>query len=266
MKTLLAFLMICSFYCFEAQEKDTDGDGILDKDDYCPTVKGSYYGFPNPTKPDCTEFQKEKKLLFDKLKKESQAIDYSKLADIILSRIDFQKFKNHNLIISLENMKGYDCGVPFMYKCKSDYNILNPNFSSSNFFTRDIIEKFTKIIKGNIFPAFAINNFDNEFGMNLFTNSLMKDWEELKNFKYFKTIRESASKTEIVYQNTEQEIYYFSHEKYELQIEQADYLMFDFKNELENLVVVDIYYNEDNKPQTMKFQYKNSKWNLLNNK
>jgi len=41
--------------------------------------------------------------------------------------------------------------------------------------------------------------------------------------------------------------------------------MFDFKNELENLVVVDIYYNKDNTPQTMKFQYKNSKWNLLNN-
>lgn len=56
------------------------------------------------------------------------------------------------------------------------------------------------------------------------------------------------------------------HEKYELEIEQADYLMFDFKNELENLVVVDIYYNKDNMPQTMKFQYKNSKWNLLNNK
>ena len=62
--------MIFSFLGLSAQKKDTDGDGVLDIDDYCPNVKGStnYYGCPDPTKPDCTEFQKEKKLLFDKLK------------------------------------------------------------------------------------------------------------------------------------------------------------------------------------------------------
>lgn len=66
-----------------------------------------------------------------------------------------------------------------------------------------------------------------------------------------------------MYQNKEEEIYYFPNKKYELNIEQADNLMFDFKNELGNLVIVDIYYNKDNNPQTLKFQYKNSKWILL---
>lgn len=258
--------MIFSFLCLSAQEKDTDGDGVLDIDDYCPNVKGNYYGCPDPTKPDCTEFQKEKKLLFDKLKNESQSIDYSKLGDIIFSKIDFKKFKNHNLLISLENMKGYDCGVPFMYECRSHYNVINPNFSSSDFMTERMIKSFRKKIDTNIIPVLAINNFDNDFGMTLLSQDLFEDWEERKDFRYFKIIRESAFKAKILYKNREQEMYYFPNKKYELNIEQADNLMFDFKNELGNLVIVDIYYNKDNTPQTLRFQYKNSKWNLLDNK
>ena len=96
--------MIFSFFCLSAQEKDTDADGVLDKDDACPKVKGveKYLGCPDPTKPDCTNFQKEEKLLFDKFKRESQSVDYSGLPAIIFSKIDFKKFKNHNLLISLE--------------------------------------------------------------------------------------------------------------------------------------------------------------------
>lgn len=255
--------MICSFLCIHAQGKDTDGDGVFDKDDYCPNVKGNYYGCPDPTKPDCTEFQKEKKLLFDNLKNESQSIDYSKLAAIIFSEIDFKKFKNHNLLISLENMKGYECGVPFMYDCRSNFNVINPNFDSSDFMTEKMIKSFRKKIDANIIPVLAINNFDNDFGMNLFSQDLFEDWEERKDFRYFKIIKESASKAKILYKNREQEMYYFPSKKYELNIEQADNLMFDFKNELGNLVIVDIYYNKENIPQTLKFQYKNSKWILL---
>jgi|GEM_PF-1742014 len=262
-KTSFSFSIIFSFLGLSAQEIDSDGDGVLDKDDYCPNVKGNYYGCPDPRKPDCTEFQKEKKLLFDKLKQESQAIDYSKLADIIFSKIDFKKFKNHNLLISLENMKGYDCGVPFMYECRSDYNVINPNFSSSDFMTEKMINSFRKKIDANIIPVLAINNFDNDFGMTLLSKNSFEDWQEFRDFRYFKTIGELASTLKILYKNREQEMYYFPNKKYELNIEQADNLMFDFKNELGNLVIVDIYYNKDNTPQTLKFQYKNSKWILL---
>ena len=265
MKTLFSFSMIFSFLCLQAQEKDTDGDGILDKDDYCPTVKGSYYGCPDPTKKDCIDFQKEKKLLFDQLKTESQSIDYSKLPYIIFSKIDFKKFRNHNLLISLENMKGYDCGVPFMYDCRSDFNVINPNFSSSDFMTEKMIKSFRKKIDANIIPVLAINNFDNDFGMTLLSKNTFRDWEKFRDFRYFKTIGELAFTTNIVYRNREQEMYYFPNKKYKLDIEQANNLMFDFKNELGNLVIVDIYYNKDNSPQTLKFQYKNSKWILLDN-
>ena len=257
--------MVFSFLGLSAQEKDTDGDGVLDKDDACPKIKGvkKYLGCPDPTKPDCTEFKKEKKLLFDKFKKESQSVDYSKLPDIIFSEIDFKKFKNHNLLISLENKKGYECGVPFMYECRSDYNVINPNFSSSDFMSEKMIKSFRKKIDANLIPVLAINNFDNDFGMNLLSQDLFEDWEERKDFRYFKIIRESASKAKILYKSREQEMYYFPNNKYELNIEQADNLMFDFKNELGNLVIVEIYYNKDNNPQTLRFQYKNSKWILL---
>ncbi len=42
---------------------DIDGDGIPDFEDLCPKYKGvkEYKGCPDPTKPDCTNFHKEKK-------------------------------------------------------------------------------------------------------------------------------------------------------------------------------------------------------------
>ncbi|PZU91370.1 MAG: hypothetical protein DI529_00840 [Chryseobacterium sp.] len=265
MKTLFSFLMIFSFLCLSAQEKDSDGDGVLDKDDACPTIKGNYYGCPDPTKPDCTEFQKEKKKIFDNFKNESKSVDYSILSDIIFSKIDFKRFTHANLLISPENIKGYDCGVPFMYGCRSDYNTTNPNYSSSEFFNSNIIKKFRKKIKANIIPVFAINNFDNEFGMNLFTNDFIEDWQKIRNFEYFKVIKNIASESKVIYKNREQEILYLPNNKYELNIENTDYLMFDFKNELENIVIVDIYYNREENPQTLKLQYNLGKWNFLSN-
>lgn len=58
---------------------------------------------------------------------------------------------------------------------------------------------------------------------------------------------------------------YLPNNKYELNIENTDYLMFDFKNELENIVIVDIYYNREENPQTLKLQYNLGKWNFLSN-
>ena len=259
--------MIFSFLCLSAQDVgmlDYDGDGVLNKDDNCPTVKGvketNGCGYP---KPDCTEFQKEKKILFDKFKEEATTIDYSKLAELIFSRIDFKKLKKQNLLISPENIEGYYCGVGLMENCTSMYNVKNPNFSSTNFFNEHILNSFKKKIRGNIIPVFAINNFDKNFGMLLPTIDFIEDYSKEKAFSYFNIVKNKASLSKVMYQNKEEEIYYFPNKKYELNIEQADNLMFDFKNELGNLVIVDIYYNKENIPQTLKFQYKNSKWILL---
>lgn len=75
-------------------------------------------------------------------------------------------------------MKGYECGVPFMYECRSDYNVINPNFSSSDFMSEKMIKSFRKKIDANLIPVLAINNFDNDFGMNLLSQDLFEDWEE----------------------------------------------------------------------------------------
>jgi hypothetical protein len=40
MKTFFSFLLVFSFLCSQAQERDTDGDGVLDNDDACVTVAG----------------------------------------------------------------------------------------------------------------------------------------------------------------------------------------------------------------------------------
>ncbi|RZJ38509.1 MAG: hypothetical protein EOO18_03180 [Chryseobacterium sp.] len=102
-------------------------------------------------------------------------------------------------------------------------------------------------------------------------NQAHYDYEHLKNSglvtlsQYELKLQQYSplAKAKILYKSREQEMYYFPNNKYELNIEQADNLMFDFKNELGNLVIVEIYYNKDNNPQTLRFQYKNSKWILL---
>ncbi len=244
---------------------DIDGDGIPDFEDLCPKYKGvkEYKGCPDPTKPDCTNFHKEKKEYFGKLVAEAKEIDYSELSDLIIAQINFNKINKKNLLLSPINAKGYDCGVPFLYQCSSDYNVINPNYSSSNFLTKSILSKFLHKVKANIIPCVSINNFDSEWSPVLFSTKDKKFYKEFEISNLDEVILENSKTGNVKFHNRNQEIYYIPYAKTKLDITKTSYLMFDFKNELKNIVIVDIYYNGEKRPQTIKFQNIKNKWRKI---
>ena len=264
--------IICFFFTFylsfsNAQKIDSldlDGDGILNSEDWCPNVKGikEFKGCPDP-KPDCSNFQLEKKAFFDKFKEEAINIDYSKLPEIIFAQINFKKLNKNNLVLSPINAKGSECGVPFMYECSSDYNVVNPNFSADNFLNENIIKKLKVKLKANIIPSISINNFNEEWGLKFYESTYKNYFRDLNLNSLNEIILKHSSLEKVHIKKNAVYIYYFPFENQKLNIADSNYLMLDIKNELGNVVTVDLYYNREEIPQTLKFQYKKNKWRKL---
>lgn len=261
------FLLIISqiINCQIKDSLDTDGDLIPDYEDLCPNVKGvkKYKGCPDPTLRDCTNFQKEQKEYFERLFAKSKNVDYSDLSNLIFGQIDFKKIHKKNLLLSPINGKGYDCGVPFLYQCSSDYNVINPLYSSSNFFTEKILLELVRKTKANIIPCISINNFDSEWKPTLFNTEFKMFYKQFGIENLDEAILKNAKIENVIFDNRNQTIYYIPHSNTKLDIANANYLMFDFKNEPENIVIVEIYYNGEENPQTLKLQYLKNNWKII---
>jgi hypothetical protein len=261
-KKYFFFLIFFSFLCLPAQEKDTDDDGILDKDDFCPTIKGvqDFQGCPNPKK-DCTEFQKERKFYYETLVGQAKDVDYSQLKMLIFNKLDFKKFKKKNILVSPKDIKGLICGVSSMNQCFSDYNDVDPNFSAIDFLSQEILLKLKKELKANIVPALSVNNFNTEWGIEFFEKNKVASFISEE---YFVDVDKKFQVGKIIDNNgITQEIYYVKYDENKLNVEDANYLVFDFKNEIGNIVAIKIYYNKEEIPQRLKFKYEKNKWILL---
>lgn len=260
--TTIFFLLIESF--FHAQKTDSldiDNDGILNSDDWCPTLKGiiHFNGCPNP-KPDCTNFQLEKKALYDAFKTESENIDYSKLPELIFEALDLSKINKKNVLLSPLNTEGYECGTSLLYNCTSDYNVINPNFSADNFLNSEIIKNFSIKLKANIIPCISTNNFSSDWQLDLYETRFNNYFSNFKLEKFDDLIMSNANIGNVVFDNEQKKIYYFKYKNQKLNISDVNYLMLDFKNKLNYIVTIHIYYNKEKVAQILQFQYKQKKW------
>jgi len=212
--------------------------------------------------PDCIKFHQAEKEKFDSLKNDFQNIDFSKLDKLIIDNINYKKFKKNNIVIYVLKIRTI-CGNEIDFsKCRSDYNFKNNFYNENIFWDSNSVIYFRDKLKKNLIPAIFFYGFggrsdkyfskkiDNLFEYNL-TSFKVKDLKK-ENLNFFK-------------QNNKEYVF-IKYRKLPFDLIKSDKIYIDFKNFLNKIVQIEIYYNEEVIPQILRFQYVNNNWEVLESK
>lgn len=224
-KAIIKLLLFFSFLGFKAQStKDT-----LRRNNYEET--------------NCDKVRKNNRIFYVKLKKEARKIDYNSLRRIIISDIDVKKLMSQNIVIQFHKQEVYSAFG--MTICGDVINVQNPNFNYLDFWTKETIENIQGNIRKNIFFDVSDSKFEKKKDIEL--------KKEIKSHSFYQYLLEMNNYEDYYYDNRTS-IYK------PLTTEKADYLYIDFRNKLNNIVVVKFDYFPANEIIYKTYQYQNKKW------
>lgn len=232
MKSYISFFLFFAFLVVSAQKKDT------------------IY-----REPDCTKFHQAEKEKFDVLEKDFKKVNFSKLNKLIINHIDESRLKKQNLKISLIKRRMAICVWDILKDCISKYNLTNHFYNDTHFWSSETILLLQKKFKKNIVPI--ISNYSGNSNNHSFYNSQEFFTENPK-------ITNQLKVNKFTFEN--KDYIYFPYNEEKLEISDSDMIFMYFKNHLNKIVEVEIYYNQEQIPQMLKFQYTNHKWKLIETK
>jgi hypothetical protein len=146
MKTYFSFLLFFTFLLAFCQKKDTLRE-----------IKS----------PDCNEFYKNEKKVYDSLLIDYKNVDFSTLYSKIIEKIKRNNLKTENLILYINMRRGIlGCDINDS-QCSSNLNIENPFYNEDIFWNDKSILKINKKIKKNLI---FVDNFDKTYSSETFIN------------------------------------------------------------------------------------------------
>ena len=231
MKPYFSFFLVFAFFFASAQKKDT----VF-------------------RQPDCTKFHQAEKEKFDVLEKDFKKVNFSKLNKLIINHIDESRLKKQNLKISLIKRKMPICGWDIFRDCISKYNLTNNFYNDIHFWSSETVLLLQKKLKKNIVPivsVYSMSYYHTNYYRHEFFTVNPKIINQLKVNKF-------------TFEN--KDYIYFPYNEEKLEISDSDMIFIYFKNHLNKIVEVEIYYNQEQIPQILKFQYTNHKWKLFETK
>lgn len=206
--------------------------------------------------PDCTKFHQAEKEKFDVLEKDFKKVNFSKLNKLIINHIDKSRLKKQNLKISLIKRKMAICGWDILrYDCISKYNLTNNFYNDIHFWSSETALLLQKKLKKNIVPI--ISNYSGYSDYHSFYNNQEFFIENPK-------ITNQLKVNKFTFEN--KDYIYFPYNEEKLEISDSDMIFMYFKNHLNKIIEVEIYYNQEQITQMLKFQYTNHKWKLIETK
>lgn len=231
---------------------DTDGDGVLDKDDNCPTYPAATRnGCPDP---DCEEYLNNEKKKFEEFKVNitDQKERFTQLRNIIFNTIPKKFLPGSNIIVSIHvNAFINDHITNCASRSSLGYNKLL--FLDQFFWNEETFKYLGKKLKKNIFPTV-------EFGRYPIMKPILESYQD----KGYYAFIESFSKTTGIYSSSpEQEIFYYpgSTQKPEFKkIESLRIRILFGEYEHKNRVTIEFVKNNDF--QSFTYEYQNGKWNM----
>ncbi|WP_276734334.1 hypothetical protein [Chryseobacterium carnipullorum] len=150
MKIKVSAVLFFIISCFHAQEmKDTDGDGIWDKDDACPTVVGKpeLNGCP---KDDCTENSKLQKRNVEDFVSQQKEINYLALQKHFLQILKKINFDSEILLFLNSNVSEGEGPSKCPTLDFSEYQ----EYSTSNFiWNESMLNDLSRTLDQTIFPV-----------------------------------------------------------------------------------------------------------------
>lgn len=150
MKVKVSIVLFFIISCFHAQEiKDTDGDGIWDKDDACPTVAGKpeLNGCP---KDDCTDNSKLQKRNVENFVLQQKEINYLALQKHFLQILKKINFDSEILLFLNSNVSEGEGPSKCPTLDFSEYQ----EYSTSNFiWNESMLNALSKTLDKTIFPV-----------------------------------------------------------------------------------------------------------------
>ena len=201
------------------------------------------------TKKDCTEIFRAEKLRFDSLTKDFTTVDFTDLNVKIIKNINKKKFKSQNVIIYLQKQE-VGCGSEIDFNnCYSHYNFKNNFYNENNFWDKNSIISLGKYLKLNLIPSIFY------FGYTERRDEYFRD--KLTKFETLEIKKWNDKGKEYIY---------FPFNEFPVSINNSDKIYLEFFNYLQKIIEINIYYNEDSEPQTLKFQYINNQWKLIKTK
>lgn len=246
--------MLLSFLCLQAQEADTDGDGILDKDDACPKVFGIKEENGCPNKNDCSEFFKKEEKLFDefKIKEQNNYEKISNLRKVIFDNISKKIFKKNSISVFIYTNTFVNDNIS---NCQSKSTLFHDKslFLDQLFWNKKAFEQLSKKLDKNIIPQINI-------GRTKINKELLKNFTEQGYYNFIKNF--SLSENE----NPEKSFYYYPSDKNNkkdligfndnIEINLANYE----KDEV-NVIITTVTQNKID--LKYKFNYINNQWKLI---
>ena len=205
--------------------------------------------------PDCTKFHQAEKEKFDALEKDFKKVNFSKLNKLIINYIDESRLKKQNLKISLIKRRMAICGWDIFRDCISQYNLTNNFYNDTHFWSSENIILLQKKLKKNLVPI--ISNYSGNSDYHSF-------YYRQEFFTENPTKTKQLKVNKFAFEN--KDYIYFPYNEEKLEISDSDAIFMYFKNYLNRIVEVQIYYNQEKNPQILKFQYKNHHWKLIETK
>ncbi|WP_426475484.1 hypothetical protein [Chryseobacterium balustinum] len=265
MKFLFSFLLLLSFLCFQAQEKDSVNNEKIEN----VVILGR-------AKVDCQKLYNDEKALYDKQSEELKKLNFETLFDEFLELKEFQKIKSdeNKIVILNPDYKRIisSCGNNSFFNCKHYEKYINKDVFEKVWKKRNYlkIQQFfdSKImipLVGLPFLSFEQNmNDENNYLKTLNIESLYKGvYRDLNNKKkgfYYSSYKKPTESLEI------------SIDKNKIIAEnylQLDMKIFPVVSESTGVYSVTIILGNGEKEFSKRYllyQYKDGKWKLLKNK
>ncbi|MEG1590240.1 hypothetical protein [Chryseobacterium sp.] len=265
MKFLFSFLLLLTFLCFQAQEKDSVNNEEIED----VIILGG-------PKVDCQKIYDNEKALYEKQSEELKKLNFERLFDELLKLKEFQKIKSDERKIVVLNPDYItiisSCGNDDFFKCKHYEKYIN----------KDVFEK---VWNKNSYLK-IVNFFDNKIIIPLIEIPFWSFEQNMKDENNYLKTRNIEPFYKGIYRdlnNKNKEFYYSSHqkltEKLEIHLEkdkiiaenflQLDMKIFPVANESSNVyTVIVILKNEGQEISRTdnQYQFKDGKWKLLKNK
>jgi len=245
--------------------QDTDADGVPDRNDKCPTVKGI------PENDGCpslkTTIEKNIKAKIKQLLAEAKTIEYSKLPKQILKDLPLSDLGNAPTFIKTHHMETV-CSFGGGIDDKAVYQ-LHENFTSQKFFNQKTIATIQKKIKTPVILYVQATGYTS--GIFFSNHHVMKKYTEVMpqiKGQVIDTLQMYQSKrafSYLPYKNERlQSPFPISYTKLTNFIPQTNHIYLEFLNSIGKKVSVSGEVN--NTKVYLSYQYRKGKWKLIDSK